>query len=108
MNKLTIGVYYSHIPEGSNEPKWEFLEETTTYLNRLGFEPRYRDKIKTVGKDAELLISYGLKPFQTILTVKERIIGYGNYDLSLLCRYEPFSVHQEGIVKTSVGFYKST
>ena|SRR2546428_5208920 len=104
MNKLTIGVYFAHIPESSKAPKWEYLEETSNFLNSISFEPKIEDKIAALGKDAELLLSFGLKKHQTILTVRERIVGYGNHDLTLLCRYEPFSVPQEGIEISPVGF----
>ena len=82
-NTLRIIVFFAR--DGKN---WKPLEGISKYLNEKQFVPSIGDRVTSLDEDWKAMDLESGADFKCVVTVKNRIVHYGAYDVAILCDYE--------------------
>lgn len=82
MDNFKIGVFFS------DGKKWTLLPDTSKMISEQTIIPVHGDRVSTVGDDFKLMNLDSISDFRSVLTVKDRLHGYSNCQLALICDYQ--------------------
>lgn len=83
-NEIKIGVFYS-----TNKSAWKLLPNISEFLTDTKLVPNRGDRITVIDDDCQLMNNTS-PDFANCLTVNEKVFNYNEYDVALVCDYEPF------------------
>ena len=83
-NEIKIGVFYS-----TNKSAWKLLPNISEFLTNTKLLPNRGDRITVVDDDYQVMDNTR-SDFSNCITVNEKVFNYNEYDVALVCSYEPF------------------